>query len=79
MEKVKQVTWRLLVIGVCLLAVSSVARAGSLGGQRSRYAQIKQAWGNQQMGVAEQMMPGLKDYPPHPYLEYRRIADDLMN
>lgn len=43
MEKAKQVTWRLLAAGVCLLTVSSVARADSLDEQRSRYAQIKQA------------------------------------
>ena len=63
MEKAKQVTWRLLAAGVCLLTVSSVARADSLDEQRSRYAQIKQAWDNRQMDVVEQMMPGLKDYP----------------
>ena len=45
-EKAKQVTWRLLAAGVCLLTVSSVARADSLDEQRSRYAQIKQAWDN---------------------------------
>lgn len=79
MEKAKQVTWRLLAAGVCLLTVSSVARADSLDEQRSRYAQIKQAWDNRQMDVVEQMMPGLKDYPLYPYLEYRQITDDLMN
>ncbi|STL25229.1 murein transglycosylase [Escherichia coli] len=51
MEKAKQVTWRLLAAGVCLLTVSSVARADSLDEQRSRYAQIKQAWDNRQMDV----------------------------
>lgn len=60
MEKAKQVTWRLLAAGVCLLTVSSVARADSLDEQRSRYAQIKQAWDNRQMDVVEQMMPRLK-------------------
>ncbi len=79
MEKAKHVTWRLLAVGVCLLTVSSVARADSLDEQRSRYAQIKQAWDNRQMDVVEQMMPGLKDYPLYPYLEYRQITDDLMN
>lgn len=67
MEKAKQVTWRLLAVGVCLLTVSSVARADSLDEQRSRYAQIKQARDNRQMDVVEQMMPGLKDYPLYPY------------
>ena len=68
-----------MAVGVCLLTVSSVARADSLDEQRSRYAQIKQAWDNRQMDVVEQMMPGLKDYPLYPYLEYRQITDDLMN
>ena len=36
MEKAKHVTWRLLAVGVCLLTVSSVARADSLDEQRSR-------------------------------------------
>lgn len=54
MEKAKHVTWRLLAVGVCLLTVSSVARADSLDEQRSRYAQIKQAWDNRQMDVVEQ-------------------------
>lgn len=47
--------------------------------QRNRYAQIKQAQDNRQMDVVEQMMPGLKNYPLYPYLEYRQITDDLMN
>ncbi len=29
------------------------------------------------MDVVEQMMLGLKDYPPYPYLEYRKITDDM--
>ncbi len=78
-KKAKQVTRRLLAAGVCLLTVSSVARADSLDEQRSRYAQIKQARDNRQMDVVEQMMPGLKDYPLYPYPEYRQITDDLMN
>lgn len=45
MEKAKHVTWRLLAVGVCLLTVSSVARADSLDEQRSRYAQIKPGLG----------------------------------
>ncbi|MFV2454179.1 murein transglycosylase, partial [Escherichia coli] len=28
--------------------------------------------------VVEQLMPGLKDYPRYPYLDYRQITDDLM-
>ncbi|PJX01566.1 murein transglycosylase, partial [Escherichia coli] len=75
MEKVKQVIWRLLVAGVCLLTVSSVARADSLDEQRSRYSQIKQAWDNRQTDAVEQMMPGLQDYPLYPDLEYRQITD----
>ena len=74
MDKAKQFTWRLLAASVC-----QVARADSLDEQRNRYAQIKQAWDNRQMDVVEQMMPGLKNYPLYPYLEYRQITDDLMN
>ncbi|VFS71121.1 Soluble lytic murein transglycosylase precursor [Kluyvera cryocrescens] len=51
METAKQFTWRLLAAGVCLLTVSSAAHADSLDQQRSRYAQIKQAWDNRQMDV----------------------------
>lgn len=79
MENAKPMTWRLLAAGVCLLTVSSAVHADSLDEQRSRYAQIKQAWDNHQMDVVEQMMPTLKDYPLYPYLEYRQLTDDLMN
>jgi len=83
MEKVpvnaKPVAWRLLAVGCCMLTVSGLARADSLDEQRNRYAQIKQAWDNKQMDVVAQLMPGLKDYPLYPYLEYRQINDDLMN
>jgi soluble lytic murein transglycosylase len=72
-------TWRLLAAGVCLLTVSSAVHADSLDEQRSRYAQIKQAWDNRQMDVVDQLMPTLKDYPLYPYLEYRQLTDDLMN
>lgn len=79
MQKAQQFTWRLLAASVCLLTISSVARADSLDQQRSRYAQIKQAWDNRQMDVVEQLMPTLRDYPLYPYLEYRQITGDLMN
>ncbi|MBC1186636.1 murein transglycosylase [Kluyvera sichuanensis] len=79
MQKAKQMTWRLLAAGVCLLTVSSVARADTLDQQRSRYAQIKQAWDNNQMDVVDQLMPTLRDYPLYPYLEYRQLSSDLMN
>ncbi|HKS33462.1 MAG TPA: murein transglycosylase [Enterobacteriaceae bacterium] len=78
MEKAKRVSRILLAAGACLLSVS-VARADSLDEQRSRYAQIKQAWDKRQMDVVQQMLPGLKDYPLYPYLEYRKITDDLQN
>ncbi|HCR3982986.1 TPA: murein transglycosylase [Kluyvera ascorbata] len=79
MQKAQQFTWRLLAASVCLLTISSVARADSLDQQRSRYAQIKQAWDNRQMDVVEQLMPTLRDYPLYPYLQYRQITSDLMN
>ena len=79
MQKAQQLTWRLLAAGICLLTFSSVARADSLDEQRSRYAQIKQAWDNRQMDVVDQLMPTLRDYPLYPYLEYRQLSGDLMN
>lgn len=78
-DRVKPFAWRLIAASVCLLTFCHLARADSLEEQRNRYAQIKQAWDNRQMDVVEQMMPGLKDYPLYPYLEYRQITDDLMN
>lgn len=79
MEKAKTVTWRLLAAGVSLLTLSQLAHADSLDEQRSRYAQIKQAWDNRQMDVVNQLMPTLTTYPLYPYLQYRQISDDLMN
>ncbi|BBT72539.1 murein transglycosylase [Klebsiella sp. WP8-S18-ESBL-06] len=79
MQKAQQFTWHLLAAGICLLTVSSVARADSLDQQRSRYAQIKQAWDNGQMEVVAQLMPTLRDYPLYPYQEYRQLSGDLMN
>lgn len=78
-DRAKPFVWRLVAASVCLLTFCHLARADSLEEQRNRYAQIKQAWDNRQMDVVEQMMPGLKDYPLYPYLEYRKITDDLMN
>ncbi|EKK5433494.1 murein transglycosylase [Enterobacter hormaechei] len=79
MEKAKRVVWRLLAASVCVMAVSQAVYADSLDEQRSRYAQIKQAWDNKQMDTVQALMPTLKDYPLYPYLEYRQITDDLMN
>lgn len=79
MDRAKPFVWRLVAASVCLLTFCHLARADSLEEQRNRYAQIKQARDNRQMDVVEQMMPGLKDYPLYPYLEYRKITDDLMN
>nr|WP_227011049.1 murein transglycosylase [Enterobacter cloacae complex sp. P37RS] len=78
-EKAKRVVWRLLAASVCVMAVSQAVHADSLDEQRSRYAQIKQAWDNRQMDTVQALMPTLKDYPLYPYLEYRQITDDLMN
>ncbi|WP_227318336.1 murein transglycosylase [Cedecea davisae] len=79
MVKAKQVVWQLLVAGVSLVMLNSAVRADSLDEQRSRYAQIKQAWDNKQMDVVAQLMPTLQTYPLYPYLEYRQLTDDLMN
>ena len=75
----RQAAWRWLAAGVCLLTLGQAARADSLDEQRSRYAQIKQAWDNRQMDVVEQLMPTLQTYPLYPYLQYRQLTDDLMN
>lgn len=79
MDRAKPFVWRLVAASVCLLTFCHLARADSLEEQRNRYAQIKQAWDNRQMDVVEQMMPGLKDYPLYPYLEYRKITDDCCH
>lgn len=79
MEKAKSVTRRLLVAGVCLLLACDLARAESLDAQRKRYARIKQAWDSRQMDVVEGLMPMLKAYPLYPYLEYRRLTDNLAD
>ena len=71
--------WHLLAASVGLLTLSQLAHADSLDEQRSRYAQIKQAWDNRQMDVVDQLMPTLSTYPLYPYLQYRQITDDLMN
>ncbi|HBX1525548.1 TPA: murein transglycosylase, partial [Klebsiella pneumoniae] len=51
MEKAKKMAWHLLAASVGLLTLSQLAHADSLDEQRSRYAQIKQAWDNRQMDV----------------------------
>ena len=79
MVKAKQVAWRVLAASVCVLTISSAARADSLDEQRNRYAQIKQAWDQRQMETVQALMPTLKNYPLYPYLEYRQLTDDLMN
>ncbi|MFK3705388.1 soluble lytic murein transglycosylase [Raoultella sp. BIGb0138] len=79
MEKAKTMAWRLLAASVSLLTLSQLAHADSLDEQRSRYAQIKQAWDSRQMSIVDQLMPTLTTYPLYPYLQYRQIADDLMN
>ncbi|TCQ72171.1 soluble lytic murein transglycosylase [Raoultella ornithinolytica] len=79
MEKAKTTAWRLVAAGVSLLAFSQLAHADSLDEQRSRYAQIKQAWDSRQMSVVDELMPTLSTYPLYPYLQYRQITDDLMN
>lgn len=78
-EKAKKMAWHLLAASVGLLTLSQLAHADSLDEQRSRYAQIKQAWDNRQMDVVDQLMPTLSTYPLYPYLQYRQITDDLMN
>lgn len=78
-QKAKPAAWRLLAASMCLLSLSNIARADSLDEQRSRYAQIKQAWDSKQMDVVSQLMPTLQEYPLYPYLQYRQLTDSLMN
>ncbi|EOS94983.1 murein transglycosylase [Erwinia tracheiphila] len=68
---------RLWITGVCLTVVACAAQADSLDAQRARYLQIKQAWDSNQMDTVAQLMPGLRDYPLYPYLEYRQLTQDL--
>jgi soluble lytic murein transglycosylase len=77
--RAKQAVWRTLVLSVCFLSYSQAVHADSLDEQRSRYAQVRQAWDNKQMDVVAQLMPTLRDYPLYPYLEYRRLTDYLKN
>ncbi|RPH28679.1 murein transglycosylase [Buttiauxella warmboldiae] len=79
MGKAKPVVGQLLVAIAALAALTHAVRADSLDEQRSRYAQIKQAWDRKQMDVVARIMPTLQEYPLYPYLEYRQITDDLMN
>ncbi|MGL4858678.1 MAG: murein transglycosylase, partial [Enterobacteriaceae bacterium] len=60
-----------------LLTVSVVAQADSLQQQRQRYQQIKTAWDNKQMATVESLLPGLSQYPLYPYLQYRKLTDEL--
>lgn len=69
--------WRYLAIGVCLVTTSEVVLADNIGAQRQRYQQVKQAWDSNQMDIVMQLMPTLRDYPLYPYLEYRRLTQDL--
>jgi soluble lytic murein transglycosylase len=69
--------WRYLAIGVCLVTTSEVVFADNIGAERQRYQQVKQAWDSNQMDIVMQLMPTLRDYPLYPYLEYRRLTQDL--
>ncbi|MBV4368976.1 murein transglycosylase [Erwinia sp. BNK-24-b] len=69
--------WQFWIAGACLALVAGSAQADSLDAQRTRYLQIKQAWDSNQMDQVAQLMPGLRDYPLYPYLEYRVLAQNL--
>lgn len=59
MGRAKQAVWRTLALSACLLSFSQTVHADSLEEQRSRYAQVKQAWDSKQMDVVAQLMPTL--------------------
>ncbi|SFN18927.1 soluble lytic murein transglycosylase [Izhakiella capsodis] len=71
--------WQWWMAGTCMTLVVGTAQADSLEAQRDRYQQIKQAWDSNQMDRVEQLMPGLRDYPLYPYLEYRWLTQNLQN
>lgn len=74
-NKLKMMTGMLLA-GWLLVANQSV-RADSLQAQRARYGEIKLALDQQKMDKVAQLMPGLRDYPLYPYLQYRQITGQL--
>ena len=79
MLKAKKIAWHCLATGMGLIMLSGVVHADTLAEQRVRYAEIKQAWDNNQLDVVFQLMPTLRDYPLYPYLEYRQLSSNLMN
>ncbi|WP_445495125.1 murein transglycosylase [Photorhabdus sp. SF281] len=69
--------WQHFAMAIGLVVVSVAANADSLGDQRQRYQQIKQAWDASDMAEVARLMPTLKDYPLYPYLKYRELTQDL--
>lgn len=63
--------------GLVLLISSCFALAESLADQRLRYQQVRTAWDNKQMDEVTRLLPTLKSYPLYPYLEYRKLTQDL--
>lgn len=69
--------WWQEIILLIILWLPFHALGDSLTAQRERYQAIKQAWdANDNQRVAN-LMPTLTEYPLYPYLEYRRLTQEL--
>ncbi|WGL97837.1 murein transglycosylase [Arsenophonus sp. aPb] len=69
--------WWQEIILLMILWLPFHALGDSLTAQRERYQAIKQAWdANDNQRIAS-LMPTLTEYPLYPYLEYRRLTQDL--
>ena len=69
--------WKTWMMASCLVITAGYAQAATLAEQREQYTQVKQAWDNNQLDDVARLMPGLRDYPLYPYLEYRQLTQDL--
>lgn len=84
MNMVKVDKWRFLgaggmVVSALIAGGAGSARADTIDAQRMRYQQVKQAWDGNQMDVVAQLMPGLRDYPLYPYLQYRELSQNISS
>ncbi|HGJ5860680.1 MAG TPA: murein transglycosylase [Arsenophonus nasoniae] len=69
--------WWQEIILLMILWLSFHALGDSLTAQRERYQAIKQAWDANDNQRVSSLMPTLTEYPLYPYLEYRRLTQDL--
>lgn len=69
--------WWQEIILLMILWLPFHALGDSLTAQRERYQAIKQAWDANDNQRVLSLMPTLTEYPLYPYLEYRRLTQDL--